>query len=97
MAQRTAPVKTAMNGWARRQSETLESGKTLWEQPVIRKDDCKRCHMCVDVCPDSAVHAVPVEGQDKPDYVIDYEFCKGCGLCVYECPAKAIDLIPEEK
>ena len=35
--------------------------------------------------------------QDKPDYVIDYEFCKGCGLCAYECPANAIDLIQEGK
>ncbi len=80
-----------------RTSLNYKTGNWRDRRPVIRKDDCKRCHMCVDVCPDSAVHAVQVAGQDKPDYVIDYEFCKGCGLCVYECPANAIDLIPEEK
>ena len=80
-----------------RTSLNYKTGNWRDQCPVIRQDDCKRCHRCVDVCPDNAVHAVQVAGQDKPDYVIDYEFCKGCGLCVYECPANAIDLIPEEK
>ncbi len=80
-----------------RTSLNYKTGNWRDQRPVICKDDCKHCHRCVDVCPDSAVQAVQAAGQDKPDYVIDYEFCKGCGLCAYECPANAIDLIPEEK
>ena len=80
-----------------RTSLAYKTGNWRDQRPVIRNQDCKRCNICVEVCPDSAVHAVQVEGRKKPDYVIDYEYCKGCGLCVYECPADAIDLIPEGK
>jgi len=85
-------IGAVVNG---RTSLNYKTGNWRDQRPVIRKKDCKHCHKCVDVCPDSAVHTVPVAGQDKPDYVIDYEFCKGCGLCAYECPANAIDLIQE--
>jgi len=87
-------IGAVVNG---RTSLNYKTGNWRDQRPVIRKKDCKHCHKCVDVCPDSAVHTVPVAGQDKPDYVIDYEFCKGCGLCAYECPANAIDLIQEGK
>ncbi len=87
-------VGAVVNG---RTSLGYQTGNWRDERPVIRKDDCKHCHTCVEVCPDSAVIAVEVPGQDKPDYLIDYEFCKGCGLCAHECPAKAIDMIPEGK
>jgi pyruvate ferredoxin oxidoreductase delta subunit len=65
----------------------------LWrdQRPRIVKELCKACGVCVDVCPDNAVHGV--EGV----YIIDYEFCKGCGLCARECAAKAIEVVAEEK
>jgi pyruvate ferredoxin oxidoreductase delta subunit len=67
------------------------------ERPVIRMDECNRCGICADVCPDTAVHAVPQAGAKKPQYVIDYEYCKGCGMCVHECPIDVIEMIAEEK
>ena len=80
-----------------RTSLGYKTGNWRSERPVIREDECKRCGICADVCPDSVVHAEDEPGRDKPIYHIDYEYCKGCGLCAYECPADAIEMVPEEK
>jgi pyruvate ferredoxin oxidoreductase delta subunit len=60
-----------------RTSLSYKTGNWRDQRPVIRMEDCKRCGICVEVCPDSAVLALEAKGQDKPDYVIDYEYCKG--------------------
>jgi pyruvate ferredoxin oxidoreductase delta subunit len=80
-----------------RTSLSYKTGSWRSERPVIRAEECKRCGICADVCPDSAVHEEVDPGRDKPTYHIDYEYCKGCGMCAYECPADAIELVPEEK
>lgn len=78
-------------------SLAYKTGNWRAERPEIRKDLCKRCGICTDVCPDSAIHAVAEQGHDKPAYLIDYDYCKGCGMCAYECPADAIAIEPEAK
>lgn len=60
-------------------------------RPQLDREVCNKCGICMEVCPDDAVH---VKGED---YEIDYDFCKGCGICAYECPADAIQMVPEEK
>ncbi len=73
-----------------------KTGKWRRERPEIDQAICKRCGICADACPDSAVKAIDQAGKSKPLYVIDYDYCKGCGLCARECPLKAIAMIPEE-
>ena len=68
-----------------------KTGGWRTQRPVIDRDLCKACGICIDVCPDSSVY---VNGER---YYIDYDYCKGCGLCAYECPTDAIRMVPEEK
>jgi pyruvate ferredoxin oxidoreductase delta subunit len=72
---------------------SLEYKTGSWrdQRPVMDRESCKACGICMDVCPDSAVYV------KEEQYGIDYDYCKGCGLCAYECPVDAIRMIPEEK
>ena len=74
-----------------------KTGNWRDERPEIDMDLCRRCGICAEVCPDSAVHAIDQAGSSKPIYLIDYDYCKGCGICAYECPVKCIAMIAEEK
>jgi uncharacterized Fe-S center protein len=49
-------------------------------QPVIDRDSCTGCAICVKHC---AHEAVKLDGSRKA--VIDYEKCVGCGQCVAVC------------
>jgi pyruvate ferredoxin oxidoreductase gamma subunit len=55
------------------------------QRPVIDRDVCTRCGMCVVRCPDGAI-ALDEEGYP----VIDYDHCKGCMICRHECPVLGI-------
>jgi uncharacterized Fe-S center protein len=48
-------------------------------QPVIDKDECTGCGICVKYCAHDAVHL-----KDKKAY-IEYDKCVGCGQCVALC------------
>ena len=72
-------------------SLSYKTGSWRDTKPIVQHEVCKKCGLCVDVCPDNAVHS------ESDDYEIDYQYCKGCGICAYECPADAIEMVPEEK
>ncbi len=74
-----------------RGSLAYKTGSWRDQRPVIDKESCKACGICIDVCPDIAVRI------EDEEYFIDYDYCKGCGLCAYECPTDAIEMILEEK
>ncbi len=52
-------------------------------KPIINKDMCIACSLCVENCNQKAIHI-----DDKA--VIDYNKCVGCGECIVVCPKKAI-------
>jgi 2-oxoacid:acceptor oxidoreductase delta subunit (pyruvate/2-ketoisovalerate family) len=55
------------------------------DRPVIDRDLCTRCGLCIVRCPDGAI------ALDEHGYpVIDYDHCKGCMICRHECPVLAI-------
>lgn len=56
--------------------------------PVIDAESCKRCNLCVSICPTNLFVAVP----DSPPEVAYPEECWHCNACVLDCPAKAIEL-----
>lgn len=60
-------------------------------KPVFDLEKCKKCGICILICPESSIH----ENDEYPE--VDYDYCKGCGLCANECPADAIVMILEEK
>lgn len=50
-------------------------------------DKCKRCGMCLEVCP----HNVFVMGPASVA-VVDRDACMECGACAKNCPFSAIDV-----
>ena len=60
-------------------------------RPVMNKDRCVNCGICLGYCPVDSIYA---EGRE---ILISYDYCKGCGLCAAECPKQAITMEPEVK
>jgi len=50
----------------------------------IADEECVRCGLCQDACPDDAVFV------SREGFSIDPEFCSGCGRCVGACPVAAV-------
>jgi len=58
-------------------------------KPVIAKDLCTGCAICVDVCPTGALEM----DDDEMIAVLAYpDECDSCGDCEESCPAEAITL-----
>jgi len=68
----------------------LDTASWRTERPVMNKEKCVECGICLGYCP---VNAIIAHGDDA--FKISYDFCKGCGICAVECPKKAIDMVPE--
>lgn len=58
-------------------------------RPVLHKESCTMCGLCVDVCPTNAAHFP--EGDDYPDY--DRDLCTGCAQCIGLCPEVALEIL----
>ena len=73
-------------------SKNYKTGSWRNVRPIIDFEKCnKKCYLCYEFCPDSAVRKT----EDGPN--INYDYCKGCGICAHECSKKAIDMEQEEK
>lgn len=75
---------------------SVQNGKS-----VIDDKNCKKCQMCVKVCPYKAIVKVSVPCEDscpvgaiKKDETgfanIEYEKCINCGKCIIACPFGAV-------
>lgn len=53
--------------------------------PIIVKDECLGCGVCLPVCP---VGALSLDDENK--VVINKEICTKCGACIQVCPAGAV-------
>ncbi|MGD0159309.1 MAG: 4Fe-4S binding protein [Candidatus Bathyarchaeia archaeon] len=71
--------------------ESAETGSWRTFKPVVKKETCNKCGLCVMFCPDGVIL------KTKDGIEIDYVFCKGCGICARECPSKALEMILEEE
>jgi len=62
----------------------------LLKKPVIIRDKCIKCGVCVDACPvdGKAMHFINAERREPPRY--DYAKCIRCFCCQEMCPQKAI-------
>lgn len=70
----------------------LDTASWRTHRPVIDKEKCVNCGICLGYCPVNSVRYSQAEG-----YVISYDYCKGCGICAVECPRKAISMKREEE
>ncbi len=59
-------------------------------RPVMDKELCINCGLCLAYCPVNSVLRKSDSG-----YEITYDYCKGCGICAHECPRKAINMVTE--
>ncbi|MEE4165803.1 MAG: RNase adapter RapZ [Desulfocapsaceae bacterium] len=55
--------------------------------PVIDRERCISCGLCIDICPDKALAA----GSDKIAEVVASS-CMGCGHCQAICPVEAVSM-----
>ena len=69
----------------------LHTGDWRTERPIVDKEKCNICAICVMYCPPQCM----VEEEDGEYYEADLDYCKGCGICAVECPKKAITMTPE--
>lgn len=67
----------------------LDTASWRVHRPVMDKEKCIECGMCLVYCPVSAI----VEKEGK--FETTYDYCKGCGICANECKKGAIDMVPE--
>ena len=66
-----------------------------WLKPVIAKEECSACQMCVDICTAKALSVtLPAERGDLKVYarLSAPAKCVGCGLCAKSCPLKIITM-----
>lgn len=59
--------------------------------PVISKDDCIACGVCVETCPCEVLEIV-----DEHAAVVNEDACVACHQCEEECPVGAITEIAED-
>ncbi len=60
-------------------------------RPVLDREKCNLCEMCVIFCPDACWQL----DEAGNDLVLNLEFCKGCMICVEECTAGALTTADE--
>lgn len=77
-------IKNLSMGFASRaQKQRMHSDA----HPVLSRDKCTRCGVCIDVCPTGAA---VFSDNDYPDY--DLELCIGCAQCIALCPEMALKI-----
>ena len=55
---------------------------------AIDAESCTNCGLREETCPENAISAGEVDGQEV--YIIDPALCTNCGLCAESCPVEAI-------
>lgn len=60
--------------------------------PGIDPQRCTACHLCLRICPETALTLIIADDQPVA-YRVDAAQCTGCGLCVQSCEEEAISIV----
>ncbi len=92
-------MKLTEGAWVEPASTTdTKTGAWRSFRPVWDREKCIKCYICIDLCPEGAISALPLDENGKKTGIqVDLDYCKGCGICAYECPQQAYEMVPEEK
>jgi len=60
------------------------------EKPLIDKEACTGCEVCLDECPNDCLELV-----EDVAKLVRPEDCDGCGSCAEVCPTEAISMQEE--
>lgn len=76
------------------QGRPVERLATSLGTPLVNKDLCTACSLCIDICRFGALRlSSPRRQGDTVAWVeLVPEHCVGCGLCQQSCPVGAIEL-----
>ncbi|NLU51135.1 MAG: 4Fe-4S binding protein [Syntrophomonadaceae bacterium] len=78
-----------------RGQEVVRIPRQQWPKPVISREACSACAICVDVC---GKHALAISLPLRPGdlrvyaYLKDEKACVGCAMCAKQCPMEAITM-----
>ena len=61
----------------------------MWAVAVVSGPDCKKCTLCIHVCPVDAIAGAP-----RLMHTVLGAECTGCELCVPACPVDCIAMAP---
>ena len=76
-------MKLTEGAWTEPAS-TIDTKTGAWRsfRPVWDAEKCIKCYLCIDLCPEGAISALPLDEEGKKTGVeVDYDYCKGCGIC----------------
>jgi formate hydrogenlyase subunit 6/NADH:ubiquinone oxidoreductase subunit I len=82
----------------RRVCERIRLRKT-WAKPVIDREKCISCNICIDACPVRCLTVTfTADTENKAAYpeLVKPRVCIACELCVIECPVEAVKMIHAE-
>lgn len=78
------------NGFIFLKPEVLESKKVELPVPIIDKNKCTLCKICVETCQFNALAAT------NDEIMLFEKLCHGCGACLLACPTNAISEVKRE-
>ncbi|MBC7109647.1 MAG: 4Fe-4S binding protein [Archaeoglobi archaeon] len=55
---------------------------------VVDHSLCKKCGICVEICPKGALHL-------NSELQVDFERCASCGFCEIYCPDFALEVVKD--
>ncbi|GAI99810.1 unnamed protein product [marine sediment metagenome] len=58
---------------------------------IVNKEWCKKCRICIDLCPNNAL----ISNEEGYPRLIDENLCTKCKLCELRCPDFAIEVKEE--
>ena len=65
--------------------------KYIIRRPVIQEDICKKCGVCIEVCPVDGKAVNWLHGDHSKAPVYNYDTCIRCYCCQEMCPYDVID------
>ena len=76
-------------------AESKIAGAKKRKRPVIDKEACAGCSLCVENCPMEClqIEAPKFHGDIHTVAILTWpEQCTGCGICAKNCPIRAIEM-----